>query len=917
MHRPHPFAAQPGPTPPSGPSEEQAIWTLFQLLSDREAERVIRDCRQAQMGLVDELMERVDVLRSQLPASAIWSRTSRQRIRRAVMRFVADTFDVVDDLFRAPPVSSANLGCQEGEASGRHPHDCLRESWLELYATLLGDDATPTPPMVKEAENVGERWSLFHDGYLSHLETMAHTWATHAVRLDRERFLRADTGRRYEFYREAGIDPLGEGKMVDPDDETRLQALLDQYEKEVRATAGTNPDNLKERRFFHHNLLAEALWYQRSAPSTMGVECRSQNIPWTVRPQELTTSAAGYRKRLDHFMQACFFASHLPAPADRIGLADVVHASGLVPSTMMQVAAGLSPWVVVGVAPGPARSTADWRNAELQLTVHQDEVVQLPEDARWPGMPNTYGRKDRRQHQSFWLQLAETGPSPASAVAWGFAAPTSPPHGGFDRMRGELRSAHLLPSKKRLAAGWSQRVFPQATDFDARLETIAQSLLRPDRSRASLVTRYVEGYGHAKPASPMVKALLSIYLQLPLLHALPTVPEPRSDLDREALRHVLRLVMAYDTLVTALQMLATPAAVELLRTRQKEREALNEEDLIHFHQLVVRFVDGGRRRMPGYLLAGLEAIRDVLHSGAFGIVDFNRDAGAIATVPWLRLETLDMSVLLLRVRLETMRRFFSAYIADWRLEQGLGSIYASGGFRDGVRGLLRGMAHGVGLVGRMIRDIAVGGGASTLPTDEEELARQVQQLIPNWFTMGVAGPVLRLMSGITIGAGLYGSVLAMCGLEVAPQDRAQFCWLQAMRGGLPGRSVVQLVRLASRYADPYLALGLPLIGPGLALDAQIALYRYLVNLGSERRPALLALLRDHPILFEWVQWLMSIVDRWTPSRLPRVDIPFPVELCDELSRPPPKRPMLFLNATFFKYALRAELQRAGGRLWLV
>jgi hypothetical protein len=248
----------------------------------------------------------------------------------------------------------------------------------------------------------------------------------------------------------------------------------------------------------------------------------------------------------------------------------------------------------------------------------------------------------------------------------------------------------------------------------------------------------------------------------------------------------------------------------------------------------------------------------------------NHDAGSQATIPWMRREAVEMGVLLQRVRAETLTHLLGGYVRDWHTERGPGSVADSAGIQE-----------------------------------------------PELFTMGVAGSVLRLMSGITIGAGLYGSVLTMCGLEVAPQDRAQFCWLQAMRGGLPGRSVVQLVRLASRYADPYLALGLPLIGPGLALDAQIALYRYLVNLGSERRPQLLSLLGEHPILIEWVQWLVSIVDRWTPSRLPRVDVPFPVELCDELSRPPPKRPMLFLNATFFKYALRAELQRAGGRLWLV
>ncbi len=832
---------------------------MFHVLSDRNAHSVIRDCQQCNAALAETFMEAMDILRTRESSSPVWSGSPRSVIRDALFQLMdaCDELNDADSTTRhiavvpkpqpAPPAPEpaipkprvrARLGDMfDDDDGGVAPHNRLGQSMAKLMAAIAGLDELGQRPL----KNASEALYLFHHGILAHMESSARTWALNAVTLGQHRWIA------------------------------------------TRSTAGTATP--EKHVFFQPAFVAEAMRYHWPfGPEFLAddnVERRPPNMPWSARPSARDEAMAD----AERFVSACFFAETLSSPLPSwsktqgdgyiMDLAQVIDATGLMPTVMVAVAMGAVPWITT------TRHRADaatWRERE-------------------EAMPPLDDNGSGRRSPIFWRQLMDAHRNPADAAVAVVMAPrpsvTSPlliPA----KIIAQFKQARLLPRDDGLKLELATPANGTALrDVDARVERLAASLLASSSSSTSTIRSYLESLmpsaGSSSSSSLVLANLLRIYIQLPLAQELILQrngarndgdDDDLTELDSRALRHIMGVLLVYETLIATLRLLASPGGLEILRDKEAD------VDVENFHVIVERFITLGRRRLPPYLVDAMATIGDILDCGGPGLVQWHLDrTGVAASLPLLRNETVDLHLLAIRARLSAIRSLFTAYLRDWRTTIG----------KTGFRSMGAHMWRGTHVIMDIFKAMATGQTPlSTFDISEEEARR----LVPSWFRFGVAGSILASLDGLCVGAGLFAAVPVACGLYLPPSELASFCALHASRGGISARAVKALVRLTSHEANPNRSLGVPLLAHSTVADAQYSLWRYLKRHNASRLVAAMRQLRGVPaILIQWVLAVAAVKDDDIPSLLAAL---VGCANGSEMS--------VFLNAPTLKYGLRTVLQ---------
>ncbi len=895
-------------------TEQQQQQPHLDELVDFCAREVVRDCRQARMAVVESFLEAYDVMRSRLPTSSCWTKSRRVEMQRAVLQVVAACHDVADEMFIAaaaavpvptpprpqpqpvkkpapPPPPSRRPkpglppqpqrtgpghrdGVPAAAAVPASTHDQLMDASLQLLHTLLGDKDNKVGA---ELASPAEALWLLHDGVLAHLEHTARFWALRTVETEQRRFLSTPTGAEYHFLRKSGMDEAG-GKTSDAP--TRYAALKQEYDKRVRELSPDTSDagRDKDRMFFQSDALTEAALYHHPYGNTLlgsgsveSEELRPPNVSWQARTEmrNLVVDADARQRYGDRLMEACFFSGHLPSPLPeglggdgyRLSLPSVVHASGFLPTVVVAAAAGRLPWVVDA---GSSGKWVAWLQAEEnQAQVWDKETARTPE---------------------FWLHVVDTMRTAARPTSQA-SAPTSS-SSSSSRMVKEFRAAGLLevgPARSRLATLDTRT--SGLDDMEARVRQLADDLLLegtlasgPVCVRGYLETLLPAGTG-TETVRTVVSNLLRFHLQLPLAHVLQQRQQQplSSALDADALQSIMGLILTYETLLALLHLLAGPGGVEHIVDENGDEDGA----LTVYHEMVVRFAQDGRTRLPPYLLQALAEVGKLVdETGVYGVVPLTTSS-ATPHFPLVRRVSVELAVLGVRARLALLQPIFRAHLTDWRNQE------------SGLAWYWERFVQGARVVLGVFKDVALGPTSSAGASSDLE-REQVRALLPTWFRFGMAPSVLRIMGQVTVGAALYASVPLMCGLSLSPPEEAlaEFCVTQAVRGGIPAKAVGALVRLTSREGDPRRRVGVPtLMAAGKPLDAQMAVWRWLrsTQAAAAVLPALHSLGTPAPI------------GKWVESVLLHVK-----EESDLAQASPP---MLFLNAVTLKYVLRTALQQ--------
>jgi len=510
----------------------------------------------------------------------------------------------------------------------------------------------------------------------------------------------------------------------------------------------------------------------------------------------------------------------------------------------------------------------------------------------------------------------------------------------YKKVADRLRAADLLYPKHGVAArramvprlGLATPTGRTVAALRQRLQAIATQFLAADAPDGEL-RAYLDHLLPARTAATVdhvdiVANLLGIYAQLPCLDAIDKQAKVQQQgpdqIDREALRAVLNVVMLYWTLCQTYQLLLSPGALAYLDRRQREFHDDDEDDedtdTMYYAQAVRRFLVAAERRLQACVGDALFTIGDVVRSGAYGVVDWEPHSAAIP--PLLRAPVLELAVIAVEVRVAIVRLLLGDYLRQWRDARGPGTVFGA------VSRLSEPLL--IWARGQLFPAAAVPSSCPPPPGEEVNKrlteaeramteARLVEQM-PRLFHFRLAASVIATLGHMTVGAAHYASLLTACGLDLETNELRQFCVRQALRGGIPGgvstprpTGMQALVRIASDYAHPNTRLGLPIIMAGSCLDAQRAVQRWLDRLDRPLPP----FAGLDPLLRKWLERLdkarteaelqgSSIDDSDEMIRDLR---PSEFDGVKESAEPSVEAQCLFLNAVQLKYALRDYLQR--------
>jgi len=399
--------------PPGKAAPPIDLEAAFREWTSTQAATVVRDCRQASAGLVSDALETLDVLRTLVPYSNVWSSASRDSLRTALLHLVGAVNAYVDDMLggsspeaekkERPPVAPRPRPKFPAGSSfaavdpGRHTaalagnataHDRIRAAMLDFYDQVLGRRRPDAKQALLAPLHNGHeaRW-LLHDGYLAHIELMTAHWASFADHVAKLRFFRAPHCARYAF-----LDRKYAGDaVIEEAVEARYKEALAAYEREQQNSA--DDDNI-QRQLFQVAGLAEALFYHTvgsdgSVPSIAAeMHLRPRGFRWLARSDPEYISANLLRNQAELLMHETAFAAHLPCPIPasesnprlralgyRIGLPGLLRATGAVPSTVVAAASGMLPWVVTAPFDSQLDSPDAWYEAitnrrVLNITLH-------------------------------------------------------------------------------------------------------------------------------------------------------------------------------------------------------------------------------------------------------------------------------------------------------------------------------------------------------------------------------------------------------------------------------------------------------------------------------------------------------------------------------------------------------------------